>query len=401
MARFCTQCGRRLEDGEVCNCTSQGADNGAQTAGQDSFQNQGEEAQYYQQSSGQVNQGQENQGAYDAQAGYGQQGQEQYGQQNQGQYYQQGQEQYGQQNQGQYYQQGQEQYGQQNQGQYYQQGQEQYGQQNQGQYYQQGQEQYGQQNQGQYGQQNQGQYYNQNQYYNQQGYPGGQYGGQGRSREAEWLNEKKNAFVAVTKNMFSEIVPILKRPVGRVREIAGSNSPAVGLEFMVTKLVVTVLMGLIIILRAKSALDTPYGNISDHIEIPYFQLFLIAVIFTMGIDLLEALLLKVFAGVFGGNTSVSAMINVVGARAMFDSMFSILGGILGLLTPVAALFVAALAAVLTPYIEYGGMHACGNLSEDRVAYAFFVTKICMAVITFILAFILAAGIIQDLMGSLL
>ena len=42
MARFCTQCGRRLEDGEVCNCTSQGADNGAQTAGQDSFQNQGE-----------------------------------------------------------------------------------------------------------------------------------------------------------------------------------------------------------------------------------------------------------------------------------------------------------------------------------------------------------------------
>ena len=207
--------------------------------------------------------------------------------------------------------------------------------------------------------------------------------------------------MAVTKNMFSEILPILKRPVGRVREIAASNSPAVGLEFLVTKLVVTILIGLFIILRLKSALNTPYGDVSQYVKIPYFQLFLIAVIFTIGIDLLNALLLKVFAGVFGGSASVSAMINVVGARAMYDCIFIIVGGILGLLSLPAGIFVSALAAVLTPYIEYGGLQGCGNLCEDRVAYAFFVTKICMAIITAILAFLLAAGIIQSLMSTLL
>ena len=380
MARFCTQCGRRLEDGEVCNCTSQGVDGGAQAAGQENFQNQGEEVQNYQQSSGQMNQGQENQGAYDGQTEYGRQGQDPYSQQ--GQYYQQGQDPYGQQGQGQYYQQGQDPYGQQGQGQYYQQGQDPYGQQGQGQYYQQG--------QNPYGQQNQGQYYNQNQYYNQQGYPGGQ----GRSREAEWLNEKKNAFVAVTKNMFSEILPILKRPVGRVREIADSNSPAVGLEFMVTKLVVTILVGLILILDFKSNL----GQMAEYVDLPYFQLLMIALIFTMGMDLVTALLLKVFAGLFGGSTSVNAMITVVGARAMYDSVFILIFGILFLLSAPAGILVAAIAAVLTPYIEYGGYHACGRISEDRVAYAYFVTKICMSVITFVLAFLLAWGVIQSLLS---
>ena len=341
MARFCTQCGRKLEEGEVCNCTSQGANGSAQTAGQENYQSQGN---------------------YGGQAGYGQQYYRQDQGQNGQQYYQQDQGQ----NSQQYYQQGQNPYGQQ--------GQNPYGQQ----YYQQGQNPYG---QGPYN----------------QGYPGGQ----GRSREAEWLNEKKNAFVAVTKNMFSEILPILKRPVGRVREIAASNSPAVGLEFLVTKLVVTILIGLFIILRLKSALNTPYGDVSQYVKIPYFQLFLIAVIFTIGIDLLNALLLKVFAGVFGGSASVSAMINVVGARAMYDCIFIIVGGILGLLSLPAGIFVSALAAVLTPYIEYGGLQGCGNLSEDRVAYAFFVTKICMAIITAILAFLLAAGITQSLMSTLL
>lgn len=351
MARFCTQCGRRLEEGEVCNCTSQGA-------GQQSYQNQGD-GQYYQQPSDQMNQGQQMQGAYDSQTGSDQQSQ--YGHQDQGQYYQQGQNPYGHQDQGQYYQQGQNPYGQQNQGQYYQQGQNPYGQQNQG------------------------------QYYNQQGYPGGPYGGQGRSREAEWLNEKKNAFVAVTKNMFSEILPILKRPVGRVREIADSNSPAVGLEFMVTKLVMTILVGLLLILKMKSGM----GEYASYVKIPYIQLLLIAVIFTIGMDLITALLLKVFAGVFGGSASVPAMISVVGARAMYDSVFILVFGLLFLLSAPAGLFVAAIAAVLTPYIEYGAYQACGRISEDRVAYAYFVTKICMAVITSILAFLLAWGVVQS------
>ena len=190
MARFCTKCGRPLKEGEVCNCTAQNA-GGAQNAGASQGQPGGR--QNYQQ------------GQPGGRQNY------QQGQPGGQQYYQQGQS-GGQQ----YYQQGQP-GGQQ----YYQQGQP-GGQQ----YYQQGQP---------GGQQ-----------YYQQGQPGGQQNyQQGPTKEMEWLNKRKDEFVSGTKNMFSEIIPILKAPVSRIRELSASNSAAVGIEFIVAKTVVFLVVVLI------------------------------------------------------------------------------------------------------------------------------------------------------------
>lgn len=371
MARFCTQCGKRLEDGEVCDCTSRKPNQeemgNSFSPNQDSVNPTG----YYSQSS--VNPGEYGQQEYQQQNYYDPSG---YGQQSQGGYGQPGYDSTGQSGYGQpgYDPTGQDGYGQPG-----------YGQSGQGGY---GQPGYGQPGQGGYGQPGYGQ-----PGYGQQGQgPYGQnpYGNPGRSKEAEWLNEKKKALVAVTKNMFSEIGPILKRPVGRVKEIADSGSIAVGMEFMVTKLIITILMGLFNIWKLKSNA----GIYEDYIEIPYLELLVLAVIFTIGIDMMNVLLMKAFAGAFGGHASFSAMISVVGARTMYDSMFILICGLLFLISIPAALFLALLAAILTPYIEYGGYHKCSNLSEDRVAYAYFVIKICMMVITFIVSALLVSGIVS-------
>lgn len=130
MAKYCTQCGRKLEDGEVCTCTSQ--NNNAAGASQTSPG-----------------------------------GQQQY-QQTQQQYQQQAQQQY---------------------------------------------------------QQTQQQY----QQTQQQGQTGGY------TKEAEWINKQKDAFVSGTKSMFSEILPLLKSPVSRVRKISSSGNAATGIQLIIAK----------------------------------------------------------------------------------------------------------------------------------------------------------------------
>ena len=384
MAKFCTKCGRRLEEGKVCTCTQEQPQQAAPDYqfeqqvtpddGQQTVANNGE--QYYQQEA--VNGGQ-----------YYQQGQA-----NGGQYYQQGQA-----DGGQYYQQGQA-----DGGQYYQQGQA-----NGGQYYQQGQA-----NGGQYYQQNQayGDPYNQQgqpygSQYNQQGQPyGGQYNQQGQpygnpynqqgmTREAEWFNQKKDALVAGTKNMFSEIGPILKAPVSRVRQIAESNSPAVGVEFVVTKTVVFLLLVLIVIFKLKDML----GIAGEVVKIPYIKLILLTVLLTAGADFLEALLLKAFTALFNGATHFNAMLSVVGARTLYETLIIIVTGLLVLIYPIIGLVFYVFASLILPYVEFAGYQVAIQCDENKKPYAFFLVKICMAIIIGIFGFMMAGDIIGSIAGG--
>ena len=290
MAKFCTKCGRKLEEGEVCTCTSA---------------NQEPPQQIY----AQPPQTEE----YGSMAG-STEGQRQDQSRQQGQYYNPNQ-------QNQYYnqsQQGGQYYDPNQQNQYY--NQEQQG----GQYYDPNQQ------NPYYNQSQQGQYYNQNQQgpYNNQGqyYQGnGQYQQQ-RTKEAEWLYNKKDQLVAGTKNMFSEILPILKAPVTRVKEIADSNNPAVGIEFIATKMVVCLLFLLIALLKIRGAVSG-YSSYID-IKIPYLKSILCVILATAGIDVIDALLLKVITALFGAKASFQAYIDVVGATDMFAIFIIIIEGIL-------------------------------------------------------------------------
>ena len=150
--------------------------------------------------------------------------------------------------------------------------------------------------------QQQGQYYNQNQQnpYNKQG----QYYQQ-RTKEAEWLYNKKDQLVAGTKNMFSEILPILKAPVTRVKAIADSNNPAVGIEFIATKMVVCLIFLLIVLLKIRGAVSgySSYLNI----KIPYFKSILCVILATAGIDVIDAVFLKVITALFGAKARFQAI----------------------------------------------------------------------------------------------
>ena len=344
MARFCTKCGRPLKEGEVCNCTAQNA-GGAQNAGAQQSQPGGQ--QNYQQS----------------QPG---------GQQN----YQQGQP-GGQQN----YQQGRP-GGQQ----YYQQGRP-GGQQN----YQQGQP-GGQQNyqQGQPGGQ---QYYQQGQPGGQQNYQQGQPGGM--TKEAEWLNRQKDVIMSGTKNMFSELVPIIKTPVSRVKQISAANSAAVGIEFIVAKAVVAFIFTLIVLLVTQGRLGDLSGG---EFDVPFLEPLLAVILLTAGIDFLEAVILKAITGAFNGNTSVNAMINVIGARGVFDTAIIVIVMILMLISLKVAIFAAIFLSPISVFIQYAAYKECVGLDENKKPYAYFVAKLCITIISALIIYFLFKDICDMVLG---
>ena len=105
--------------------------------------------------------------------------------------------------------------------------------------------------------------------------------------------------------MFSEILPILKAPVTRVKAIADSNNPAVGIEFIATKMVVCLIFLLIVLLKIRGAVSgySSYLNI----KIPYFKSILCVILATAGIDVIDAVFLKVITALLWGKSTLSGI----------------------------------------------------------------------------------------------
>ena len=335
MAKFCTQCGRRLEEGEVCNCTQE-----AQSAEQ-------KQSTTHNQST----------------AAPGAAGWQQSGDQHQSSAYTN-----------------------------YQGGQQSQSagprQQSQGTNYQQyGQQQY---NQGVGGNQQYNQGMNSGQQY-RQGMNNGQQS-QWAGMNSQQMKQMGAQAMAGAQNMFREVLPILKRPVTETRRIAAGNSPLVGLELIGLKALVI----LIIVLIAASRIS---GAANGLIQMPYFKLVILVLLLTLGVDALEAVLLNVFAGMFKGSANINAMFCVVGSRALYDGIIAIVAGILAPFFLTGSVFVLVFGSLILPYVQYGAYRAVAQGDDDRRVYAFFLVKVISSLVLYIILYMMAADMLTSMLGS--
>lgn len=335
MAKFCTQCGRRLEEGEVCNCTQE-----EQSAEQKQSTTQNQST-----------------------AAHGAAGWQQSGDQHQSSAYTN-----------------------------YQGGQQSQSagprQQSQGTNYQQyGQQQY---NQGVGGNQQYNQGMNSGQQY-RQGMNNGQQS-QWAGMNSQQMKQMGAQAMAGAQNMFREVLPILKRPVTETRRIAAGNSPLVGLELIGLKALVI----LIIVLIAASRIS---GAANGLIQMPYFKLVILVLLLTLGVDALEAVLLNVFAGMFKGSANINAMFCVVGSRALYDGIIAIVAGILAPFFLTGSVFVLVFGSLILPYVQYGAYRAVAQGDDDRRVYAFFLVKVISSLVLYIILYMMAADMLTSMLGS--
>ena len=335
MAKFCTQCGRRLEEGEVCNCTQQ-----EQSAAQKQSTTQNQSAAAPGVAGWQQSGDQHQSSAYTNYQG-GQQSQSA-GPRQQSQWTN---------------------------------------------YQQYGQQQY---NQGVGGNQQYNQGMNSGQQY-RQGMNNGQQS-QWAGMNSQQMKQMGAQAMAGAQNMFREVLPILKRPVTETRRIAAGNSPLVGLELIGLKALVI----LIIVLIAASRIS---GAANGLIQMPYFKLVILVLLLTLGVDALEAVLLNVFAGMFKGSANINAMFCVVGSRALYDGIIAIVAGILAPFFLTGSVFVLVFGSLILPYVQYGAYRAVAQGDDDRRVYAFFLVKVISSLVLYIILYMMAADMLTSMLGS--
>lgn len=224
--------------------------------------------------------------------------------------------------------------------------------------------------------------------YNSQGIPYNQGGFNGQG-----ATQKNEQVIKHVKNMFSEMLPILKRPVTETKRIASEkNSLMIGLEFMCLKALII----LIIVLICTNKISTATGGL---IELPYFSIILTALLATIGLDALDAALLKVFAGAFKGTTTMGAMFSVVGARAFYDAILAVLVGFFALFSAQFSLILFTLGSVILPYIEYGPYQVVVQADENKKLFAFCITKICLPIACYLVFKLTGEDIISGLVSN--
>lgn len=198
----------------------------------------------------------------------------------------------------------------------------------------------------------------------------------------EWINNKTQRFVSGTKNMFSEILPVLKAPITHGRELMHSGSSAVGTEFIIAKCVLMILMMFLAVIKIKSSM----GAWGDYIEVPYFKMIFVVIVLTVGLDFLEAVLMHGITVAFGGASNIRMMLSLIGVRALYHSIGMAAAGLLALVSGKVALVVFLVFMLMSSYVEHHLYVSVVDCGEDRKLYAFLIEKICLAVVCLIFGF---------------
>ena len=215
-----------------------------------------------------------------------------------------------------------------------------------------------------------------------------------KTKEAEWISQKSTIVVNETKNVFAKISPLLKHPVTETKKIADGKSSIPGIEFIAIKAAVVLIFTIIMLAKMDSALG-------GFVEIPTVTIIIMAILLTLGADCLEALMLKVFSGVLNGVTEQSAMFSVVGTRALYETLIYIVAGIVCFISANFGIIIIALTSILLPIVEFGSYRVLVQTSEDRKVYAYFIAKVIMAVISYIVIYLCGKEVLSSILGTLM
>lgn len=230
--------------------------------------------------------------------------------------------------------------------------------------------------------------------------PGGAQSG-GPGINTEWINKQKQVFVSGTKSALGEILPILRQPVSRVREVSLAGNGRLGKELIIGKAVIFMVVALITLMILSGRIEEMgYGLVE--VEMPYLQVLLGVLVLTAGMDFIEAFLLKAISGAFGGVTTNSAMMNVIGARGIYDTLIMLVCAIVGFMAVEMAYLVCVLLIALSSIMElaiYQGTVV--QMDENKKPYAFFLAKLCMVILLAIVAYLLVRSAMDSVVGSVM
>lgn len=214
-----------------------------------------------------------------------------------------------------------------------------------------------------------------------------------RTKEAEWFNQTKDAFVSNTKNIFQELLPMLKTPSDTAARLSkGDNGLVLGLEMIAVKTVLALVLFVITFIRLHSTMG-------GYISLPWFRGILLVLFTTVGADCLNAVALKVVSGLFNRKATIPGMFAIVGQRVLFDVGVMVVMGVTSLFSTGIATAVVIIGSMGLIAMEYDCFVASTEGEKNKNVYVYMIAKAAVTVIILLIASLLLKGMLSSLIGG--
>lgn len=247
----------------------------------------------------------------------------------------------------------------------------------------------------------QGQQYQQNGNYQQN--MNYQQGNMRGSREAEWAREKGTEALGSAKTFLGAAGSVLKRPVSEAVRMSGDCTGKSGLHFITVKAIFTTIIVLILSMVTAGKIASAsngYFSFFD-IKMPYLTLIVLSLIATIGFDMIKVGIMTMMTKAFGGSAAPKAMYSVVGVQAVFDLLITAVICVLMIISPSIATVVAftlglVYAIGLTPFVGYASYTAVTNMDKDKRVYAFWIIIILLVIVALVIGLLVGVGVVEKI-----
>ena len=247
----------------------------------------------------------------------------------------------------------------------------------------------------------QGQQYQQNGNYQQN--MNYQQGNMRGSREAEWAREKGTEALGSAKTFLGAAGSVLKRPVSEAVRMSGDCTGKSGLRFITVKAIFTTIIVLILSMVTAGKIASAsngYFSFFD-IKMPYLTLIVLSLIATIGFDMIKVGIMTMMTKAFGGSAAPKAMYSVVGVQAVFDLLITAVICVLMIISPSIATVVAftlglVYAIGLTPFVGYASYTAVTNMDKDKRVYAFWIIIILLVIVALVIGLLVGVGVVEKI-----
>ena len=223
------------------------------------------------------------------------------------------------------------------------------------------------------------------------------------SKEAEWAKEKGAAALGNVKIFLGAAGSVLKKPVSEAVRMSDDSTGKSGLHFITVKAIFTTIVVLILSMVTAGKIASAsngYFSFFD-IKMPYFTLIVLSLIATIGFDMVKVGIMTMMTKAFGGSAAPKAMYSVVGVQAVFDLLITAVICVLMIISPSIAMTVAFTLGLvyvigLTPFVGYASYTAVTNMDKDKSVYAFWIIIILLVIVALVICLLVGVGVVEKI-----
>lgn len=223
------------------------------------------------------------------------------------------------------------------------------------------------------------------------------------SKEAEWAKEKGAAALGNVKIFLGAASSVLKKPVSEAVRMSDDSTGKSGLHFITVKAIFTTIVVLILSMVTAGKIASAsngYFSFFD-IKMPYFTLIVLSLIATIGFDMVKVGIMTMMTKAFGGSAAPKAMYSVVGVQAVFDLLITAVICVLMIISPSIATVVAftlglVYAIGLTPFVGYASYSAVTNMDKDKRVYAFWIINVLLIIVALVICLLVGVGVVEKI-----